>query len=166
MAGKNKSVERLQHDLQLEENLDQHKRGWVIQKVGWTILYLGLILAAIGVFGTGPLSYKTQVINGNSVEYERFMRYEGESEMTFHVKDVKDSIALEIPQQYLEYIDVLSITPLPDRNRTVDGVTTYYFPAGGAADIHCNLMAKKFGNISATIKVNATPFTIAHKIYP
>lgn len=152
--------------MQLDESLDQHKQGYVIQKIGWAILYLGLILAVAGVFGTGPLSYRTQSQNGNSIEYERYLRYEAEAEMMFKLNDVKDSITLEIPQEYMEYVDLKSITPLPERNRTVNGVTTYYFPAGGTANIHCNLMARKTGSIKATIKLNTTPFTIAHQIYP
>lgn len=166
MAHNKQSLERVRHDLQMDENLEQHKKGWMIQKIGWGILYVGLILAVAGIFGTGPLSYQTQSQNGNSVQYERFLRYEAEADMTFKLKDVQDSITLEIPQQYLQYIDVQSITPLPDRNSTVNGVTTYFFHAGGTADIHCKLMAKKSGRVTATIKVNATPFTIAHQIYP
>ena len=160
------SLETVRHNLQLNENLGQHKQGWIIQKIGWAILFLGLILALAGVFGTGPVSYKTKFQDGTSVKYERFLRYEGEAEMTFNINDAKDSITLEIPQQYLEYIDVASITPLPLGNRTVNGVTTYYFNAMGMASIHCNLMAKKTGNITAVIKANKTPFTIAHQIYP
>jgi hypothetical protein len=166
MPENKQALEVVRHKLQLDEKLKQHKQGWVMQKIGWAILYLGLILALVGVFGTGPLSYKTQSQNGHSVEYERFLRYEGEAEVTFNIQDAKDSIALEIPQQYLEFIDVQSITPLPFGNRTVNGVTTYYFHASGAASIHCNVMAKKPGSITAIIKANKTPFTIAHQIYP
>lgn len=166
MTERKQSPETVRHNLQLEEHLEHHKRGWTIQKIGWVILYLGLILALAGIFGTGPLSYRTEARNGASVKYEHFMRYEGEAEMTFNIQDAKDSITLEIPQQYMEYIDVKSMTPLPLRNKTVNYVTTYYFNALGTASIHCNLMAKKTGSVSATIKVNETPFTIVHQIYP
>jgi hypothetical protein len=166
MPGNKQPLERVKHNLELEENLEQHKKGWIIQKIGWSILFLGLILALAGIFGSGPISYKTQSQNGNSVQYERFLRYEGEAEMKFNIQNIKDSILLEIPQQYLEYIDLKSITPVPDANRTINGITTYYFPAMGTANIHCHLMAKKTGSITATIKVNQTPFTIAHQIYP
>jgi hypothetical protein len=166
MAENKDSVEIVRHNLQLHENLDQHKQGWMIQKIGWTILYLGLILALAGVFGAGPVSYKTKSQNGISVKYERFLRYESESEITFNVQDAKDSITLEIPQQYMAYIDLQSITPLPHSNRTVDDVTTYYFHALHTANIHCIIMAKKTGSITATLTVNKTPFTIAHQIYP
>jgi hypothetical protein len=166
MPGNKQSVENVRHDLQLDENLEQQKKGWIIQKVGWAVLYLGLILAILGLFGSGPLSYKTQSKNGNSIKYERFMRYEGEAEMTFGITDVKDTITLQIPQQYMEYIDVRAISPLPLGNQIVDGETIYYFRGRGTASIHCNLMAKKPGSITSTIIVNQTPFTIAHQIYP
>jgi hypothetical protein len=166
MAVNKQSVETVRHNLELDENLKQHKQGWIIQKIGWGILYLGLILALAGVFGSGPLSFRTIAQNGTSVNYERFLRYESEAEMTFNIDDAKDSITLEIPQQYMEYIDLTSITPVPHSNRTVNDVTTYYFHALRTAKIHCHLMAKKTGSITATIIVNKIPFTIAHQIYP
>jgi hypothetical protein len=166
MAAGEQSMDRVRHNLELDEQPEQHKKGYIAQKVGWGVLYIGLILALAGVFGSGPVSYKTQAQNGSSVKYERFLRYEGEAEMTFTVQDAKDNITLEIPQRYMEYIDLKSITPLPHDNRTVNDVTTYYFNALGTTSIHCNLMAKKTGSITATIKVNQTPFTIAHQIYP
>jgi hypothetical protein len=166
MAVNKQSLEAVRHNLQLDESLGQHKQGWIIQKIGWAILYLGLILALAGFFGSGPLSYQIQSKNGSSVKYERYLRYEAESEITFNIPDAKDSITLEMPQQYMEYIDVQSITPLPHGNKTVNGVTTYYFHASGIASIHCNLIARKAGSITAVIKVNKTPFSIAHQIYP
>jgi hypothetical protein len=166
MARNKQSIENVRHNLQLDENLEQHKKGWLIQKIGWAILYAGLVLAILGLFGSGPLSYKTQSANGNSIKYERFLRYEGEAEMTFDISEAKDSITLQIPQQYMEYIHVQSISPLPLGNQTIDGQTTYFFRGQGAASIHCTLMAKKPGSVTSTIVVNKTPFTIAHQIYP
>lgn len=166
MPSKKDPIEHVRHSLQLDENLDQHKKGWVAQKIGWAVLYAGLLLAILGVFGTGPLSYKTQSANGNSIKYERFLRYEGEAEMTFDVTSAKDTITLQIPQQYMEYIQVQAISPIPLGNQTIDGQTTYYFRGQGTASIHCNLMAKKPGSVTSTIVVNKIPFTIAHQIYP
>jgi hypothetical protein len=166
MPESKRSVEVVHHNLQLDENIKQHKQGWSIQKIGWAVLYLGLVLALLGLFGTGPLSHRTISQNGHSVKYERFLRYEGEAEMTFGINAAKDTIRLEIPQEYLEYVDVKSLTPLPLGNITINGVTTYFFYALGSASIHCNLMAKKPGSITATIKVNQTSFTINHQIYP
>lgn len=166
MSESKKSVETVHHNLQLDENIKQHKQGWSIQKIGWAILYIGLVLALLGVFGSGPLSYRTISQNGHSVKFERFLRYEGETEMTFYVNEAKDTIRLEIPQEYMEYIDVRSLTPLPLGNTTTNGITTYFFNAFGTASIHCNLMAKKTGSVASTIKVNQTSFKIAHQIYP
>lgn len=166
MSKSKNSLEIVHHNLQLEENIEQHKQGWRIQKIGWVILYLGLVLALLGFFGTGVLSYRTITENGYSVEYEHFLRYEGEAEMTIHINAAKDTIRLEIPQEYLEYIDVQSLTPLPSGNTTINGTTTYFFNALEKANIHCILMAKKTGSITSTIKVNQTPFAINHQIYP
>lgn len=166
MPANSQSIEKVQHSLQLDENLGQHKKGWVIQKIGWAVLYAGLILAILGVFGSGPLSYKTQTVNGNIIKYERFLRYEGEAEMTFQIAEAKDTITLQIPQQYMEYVHVRSISPLPLGNQTIDGQTTFFFRGRGTTSIHCNMMAKKSGSVTSTLVVDKTPFTIAHQIYP
>lgn len=166
MPASKRSIENVRHTLQLDENPDQHKKGWVIQKIGWAVLYAGLIMALLGIFGTGPVSYRTQTANGISIKYERFLRYEGEAEMTFDITEARDTITLQMPQRYMEYIHVQSISPLPLGNKTIDGQTTYYFRGQGAVRIHCVLMAKKSGSITSTIVVNKTPFTIAHQIYP
>ncbi len=166
MPGNKQTLEHVKHNLQLDENLHQHKKGWVIQKIGWAVLYTGLLLALLGLFGTGPVSYKTQSRNGNSVKYERFLRYESEAELTFDVTGAKDTIALQIPQGYMEYVHVQSISPLPLGNQTIDGQTIYYFSGQGTASIQCGLMAKKAGSVTSTIVVNKTPFTITHQIYP
>ncbi|OQP62250.1 hypothetical protein [Niastella populi] len=166
MPASKQTIENVRHNLQLDENLHQHKKGWIIQKTGWAVLYAGLILAALGLFGTGVMSYRTQARNGNSIKYERFLRYESEAEMTFDIAEVEDTITLQIPQYYMEYIHLQSITPLPLGNQTIDGQTTYFFKGRGTASIHCGLMAKKAGSVTSTIVVNKTPFTITHQIYP
>ncbi|HEY8897649.1 MAG TPA: hypothetical protein VIM79_22640 [Niastella sp.] len=166
MSKSKKPLEIVHHNLELDEDIEQHKKGWRVQKIGWAILYLGLILALLGFFGSGPFSYRTISANGNSVDYERFLRYEGEAEMTFHVNAAKDTIRLEIPQEYLEYINLQSITPLPSASTTVNGTTTYFFNALGTASIHCNLMAKKSGSVTSVLKLNQTSFKINHQIYP
>ncbi len=166
MPAKKQTIENVRHNLQLDENLHQHKKGWIIQKIGWAVLYAGLILAALGLFGTGVMSYKTQARNGNSIKYERFLRYESEAELTVEVTGAKDTITLQIPQHYMQYVHVQSINPLPLENKTIDGQTIYYFNSRGTAIIHCGLMAKKAGSVTSTIVVNKTPFTITHQIYP
>jgi hypothetical protein len=155
-----------EHELILDEDLKLQRRGWRIQFVAWMIMSLTLIFAMLGLFGTGPLSTTELMISGDTARYERFMRYESEARLSFHVRNVHDTLRVSFPQQYREYVDVKAIDPTPDRNSVSDGVITYYFPANGEVTIHCTLMAVKPGNVSAVFEVNNHRFRIHHLIYP
>jgi len=166
MGGQHSNIEMIPHDLELEENIALHQKGWIIQRVGWTILYAILLLALLGLFGTGLLSFRHEQVNGHEVSYEYFLRFESEADMTFQFHDIRDTIRLTVPQSYREYIDISSISPLPARSLLVDGQVIYFFPATHNGKIQCTIMARKAGTIRATLLVNESPITITHLIYP
>lgn len=160
------TIEPIRHSLELNENIPLHKTGWLIQKIGWGILYTALVLALLGLFGTGPLSHQQKQAGSHVVRYERFMRFESEEELTIQCNQVKDTITLTIPQRYIEYVDIVAIHPLPSRSIITHGQVMHYFPASGNGNIHCTLMAKKTGSITTTIMINNSPVTLSHLIYP
>jgi hypothetical protein len=152
--------------LVLDEDLPLHKAGWKVQKVGWIVALLFLVLAALGLFGTGPVSDRVLHNGADSVEFERFLRYESEAEIIFTVNNVKDTLTISIPENYFSYVNVDAITPLPARNSVDNNVVTYYFPVKGHAKIYCSIMAKKSGKVSENFTVNNRAFNISHLIYP
>lgn len=166
MGKKVQDIELIKHDLELDEDIPLHRTGWIIQRIGWGVLYTGLILAMLGLFGTGLLSQRKQEINGNELSYERFLRFEAEAQLTFKISDARDSIILIVPQRYTEHIDITAINPLPAKSVITNGQVVYSFPASGHGEIHCTLMAKKPGRITETIIANNSAFTLSHLIYP
>ena len=152
--------------LVLDEDLPLHNTGWKVQKIGWTIALLFLIMAALGLFGTGPFSHKILYSGTDTVEFERFLRYESETEVIFTVNNIKDTLTLSIPEKYFAYVNVTTITPLPARNIVNNNVVTYYFPVKGDVKIYCTIMAKKSGKVSENFTVNNRTYIISHLIYP
>lgn len=152
--------------LVLDEDLPLHSTGWKVQKIGWTIALLLLIMAALGLFGTGPVSRRILYSGTDAVEFERFLRYESEDEIVFTANNIKDTLTLSIPESYFAYINVTAITPLPSRNVVNNDVVTYYFPAKGNAKIYCTIMAKKSGKVSENFTINNRSYIISHLIYP
>jgi hypothetical protein len=57
-----------------ESELAFHQREWRLQRIGWGLLALFLLLALGGLFGDGPLSHSRDASAAGSVEYERFVR--------------------------------------------------------------------------------------------
>ena len=152
--------------LVLDEDLPLHNTGWKIQRIGWTIALLFLIMAALGLFGTGPVSRKILSNGTDSVEFERFLRYESEAEIIFTANNIRDTLTLSIPEKYFSYVNITAISPLPSRNVVNNDVVTYYFPAKGDAKIYCTIMAKKSGKISENFTINNRSYIISHLIYP
>ncbi|HTF28246.1 MAG TPA: hypothetical protein VK625_05335 [Flavitalea sp.] len=152
--------------LVLDDDLPLHNTGWKVQKIGWIIALLFLVMAALGLFGTGPASHQVSHNGADVVEFERFLRYESEAEIIFTASNVKDTLTLSIPENYFAYVNVNAITPLPARNSVHNNVVTYYFPVNGDAKIFCTIMAKKSGKVSENFMVNNRPFIISHLIYP
>src|SRR5688572_7914845 len=101
MSGKKHSVEVVNHELQLEEELPMHERSWVIQRVGWVLIILFVLAAAAGLFGDGILSKKKSTSGNATAEYERFARYESETKIL--LQSPNESInTLSLSQKYVE----------------------------------------------------------------
>lgn len=159
-------MEELQHSLELDDDISLHKKGWTAQYIGWGIFYLTLILAMFGLFGNGPFSHVTKTGSSGIAEYERFLRFESESEVIFRLKNTTDTTYLTIPQSYFAYIDVLRISPLPLRSETRRDSFVYSFVTNGDVNIYVTMMAKKAGYYKGNITAGENTFPISHLIYP
>src|SRR5678810_1484903 len=60
----------------IADEISLHRKGWIIQRIGWCIMFAFLTAALLGLFGEGPLSNKKLQAGNISIEYERFCRYE------------------------------------------------------------------------------------------
>jgi hypothetical protein len=165
MRKKDEVIEKVDHDLQLDEELKLHRRGWVIQRVGWVIMFLIIIMAALGAFGEGILSEK-KVKQGNiNIEYQKFFRYE--TEMKILLESPQHISSLSFPQEYLKEFRMLRIEPEPDNNSTINSEVVYNFLPSNNRIVTVYLIPKNYGSIKGYIKVNGGATTeLNHFIYP
>lgn len=65
-------------DLQISEDMEFQRRSWIVQRTGWAIFALVILLAALGVSGDGMLSSARagQEDGGLWLEFPRFGRFE------------------------------------------------------------------------------------------
>lgn len=159
-------MENMKYSLELEDDIGLHKKGWLIQAIGWSIFFIILLLAVAGLFGTGPLSYTTISQNSDQIEYERFLRFESESEMVIRLNGLSDTVHIKVPTAYDDYIDIVRITPLPFKNEIIAGNTVYSFLARKNATVHVTIMAKKSGYFKGEIIADDSKFQLVHLIYP
>ena len=69
MEKRKHTVEVIKTDLEINEELDLHEKGWKFQRIGWIFIFLLVALSAFGFFGDGlvfrPIQQLFDFIDGN-----------------------------------------------------------------------------------------------------
>ena len=167
MEKPDRDIEVVRTSLQIDEQLDAHRRGWVAQRYGFAFIYLLIVLAAIGIFGDGFTSSSRESGNSITVESERFYRFEARMEVKITAPNSAEAeVTVAFPNDYLQQFRIESIQPEPKENRHVNGGVRYTFEGSGDMDIRFYLIPQKVGAISGTVTVNDNKFSLNHFIYP
>ena len=159
-------TERVEHTLEIDEALHLHQTGWSIQRIGWSCFILILVLAMLGIFGNGILSHRKTENAGNMVEYERYGRFGSTTSLHFLASSENGQAVVHIPQEYLQDFELERITPEPDHQSVQNGHYVYSFQADEPVHILLRGMPKKRGAIETVVRINNTPFTLSHFIFP
>jgi hypothetical protein len=103
-------------DLEISQDLAMQRRIWTLQRIGWGVIALVLLVIMLGLTGRGPFSEATAGQAGSSlqVDYERFARHNAPAQLQIHVgpgvaRNGKACIWLN--QEYLESISIEQISP-------------------------------------------------------
>lgn len=159
----------------LQQNFDEHlqfqRREWLVQRIGWALIAVLLILALAGLFGDGPLSHvRAASKEGGSVEYERYIR---SGSLTTLVLTPAATVApgisrIEITADYLRKFRVEHITPDPSAVRMQGDKFVYEFAATAPeASITFNLAPESLGRHTAEVAIDGgAPLTIRQYTYP
>ncbi len=67
--------------LELDDDMPAHRRGWVVQRIGWAGMLAVVAAGLLGVFGRGPASDAEISAGDVTVRYERFGRARSTSEL-------------------------------------------------------------------------------------
>jgi hypothetical protein len=111
-------------DLEINQDLNVQRRMWKIQRIGWAAMALIVVLGMAGLFGHGPASRASAGDRQGPlwIEYERFGRHQGSSELRLHVHaaDTSQPISIWIGPDYAGHVDIHQIIPSPVRSTLVD----------------------------------------------
>ena len=162
----NEKIERIKTSLQIEEDINLQIKGWIFQRIGWGLMLIFLMLAALGLFGNGILSKRTLAREGVTINYERFFRYDAETEIEIEVLNAQGNINIAMPASFTRSYKVETIIPEPTVQRINNDSTEYVFAAGGKSKITLFVVTRKRGSIQTTIRVNETGFPLKTFIYP
>lgn len=160
------SMEKLKTSLDLEDEIRLHETGWAIQRIGWVIILLLLVAAALGIFGTGMLSQTQVDQTGHTIIFEKFARYEAPMQLTVHAKSKNNNIEIRLPEIYFESIELDKIVPEPHETDLAQGNVVFTFQSKDRSAIKFYLTPEKTGQVKVHIQVNESDFIITHFIYP
>jgi hypothetical protein len=158
-------IEKFEHTLELDERVDLHKKGWVIQRVLWIVYGLFIIVAALGLFGNGPLSKVKKNAGKSFIEFERFARYSNITELKIFAQPVNGSNKVVFPIKYLQDFQVEKIIPQPESQNIKADQLIYVFP-NSPVNIAFEFKPEKVGMIESEIQINQTNIKLSQIIYP
>ena len=162
----NKKIERVKTALQIDDNINLHITGWILQRIGWGLMFIFLVCAALGLFGQGVLSRAQISHAGITIKYERFFRREAKMELEIISTRSMNGLQVVLPPDFTRNFEVEGILPQPAEQKISEGSVVMSFAAQGAGEIAFFLKPRQAGNSTATIKINETDFKISQFIYP
>jgi len=159
--------------LRICEDMAFQRRTWLVERTGWIVLGVILIVALLGYFGGGGPAASTQTASedGNlSMRYERFLRLRTPTQLRVVARSPGRTLRLWIEREYFEAFEVTGVVPPPDRVETAADRYVYEFPLtapGEAATILFHIEPTKAWRVSGRLGVEGgADLAFAQLVYP
>jgi len=156
----------------IDEDLDFQQKMWRIQRAGWVVLALLMLVTVLGLFGGGPLS-SAQALDSSGllqVDYDRFVRMQSPQTLQVSLDEaaVHDQQAsVWVSQAFLDRVRVERIQPQPERVTAQDGGQIYQFSVRGPLQVTYDLQAKGPGVYRVELGLpGAEPAAFTQVVYP
>lgn len=159
------SIQPIDHDTPVEEEIALHRKGWTVQRVGWVLMLVFLVAALLGLFGEGILSRKTIRAGNLELVYERFCRYEHRLEMKLLSAGEHINV-VSLPKSYLEKFKIDKIVPAPSSEVANPGYVSYLFNGNKNDTVSFYMAPLQRGSTGGLIKINNQTVPIQQYIYP
>ena len=163
---KEKTIEKVSYNIELDESLRAHVRSWKLQRVGWVLMLLIVVAALFGLCGGGPLSYRTKTANNDTLQYEYFLRYRGHAQLKLQMQHQTDTTRVGFPMAYWKGFQVEKITPEPFDTQLNNDSIVYFFKGVERGLIQFYVTPENRGTTGCKMTVNNETFPISHFIYP
>lgn len=116
-----------------EESLAYQRKSWRVQRVGWVLMGIFLVLGMLGLFGDGPLTRaRARSAGGFEVRYSRVWRLQTEARVELTaVPDSAGQVIVSLQESLLSRADIRSVSPKPRQIEAVPGGQRIVFDARG-----------------------------------
>jgi hypothetical protein len=156
----------------VRESMKVQRRLWLVERVGFWILLLTVLLTLMGLFSNGLLSNATAGPVGDVVQikYERFMRSGTTATLVVDLRGPPNASRwITITGEMLEGAILESIQPQPLSSATSDrsGVAFHVTPdQNGDTRLYISLRVEGVGLYRSHIGVDGTSISLWQFIYP
>jgi len=148
--------------LELEEHVGFQHRDWLAQRIAWVLMVLFVGAAAVGLFGSGPLSRARADVPGlMTLEYDRFGRLETTEALKVRLEPAATrggTVRLWVTREFLESARVESVVPPPTRVELADGRLVYVFDVdepGVPMNVTFNVQPEEIGRSEARLGLDS-----------
>lgn len=162
-------------DLEISQDMEFQRRSWTVERVGWVLMLLFVVAAALGLFGGGgPFSDITtgSETDDLQIQHPRFAREGRPMSLSIQAQPAEGqgSLRLHFDEAYIAYFQMDQIMPVPSQVEAGGGQIIYVFALANAGDritIMFDMTPEYSGLVSGQIGIEGSPaFTINHFIYP
>lgn len=168
---RNRDDEYINRSYPVQEDMPLQVKMWAVERVGWYLLCLLILLSLAGLFGSGPLS-KTDKASANgtlSAQYEVFERNGASSEMAIKAKADKDGkVWLVIDGDLLDTFTIEGIQPEPITTESYNkGLRLELEPdSNGWATAYLAIRPYGFGRSHSMVRSGDEVVELRQFIYP
>jgi hypothetical protein len=120
--------------LEIEEDMAFQRRNWLAERIGWAIMALVLVAAALGAFAVGPLSWTTARDAAGTlvVEYERMQRQSAPATVKVRIAPqavTAEGVTIEVDEAFADAFKITEIRPQPAQSMAVANGMRFRFDA-------------------------------------
>lgn len=143
-------------DYPVAEDMAFQRLSWIIERSGWAVMVVLVIVALAGAFSSGFISGATtsDPSGALTVEYERFHRTGASDVMQITAAPLSgDGILLHLDAGFLRRFTIESVTPEPREWRGDEDGAAMVFPApeGRSLTVHLALRPERAGRATSRI---------------
>jgi hypothetical protein len=128
------------------------RRNWQVQRAGWLLMTLVVLLGLAGLFGQGRLARREAAGQGLTLRYQRVVRLLATQSLDFAL-DARQSgeVALELDSGFVSRTEIERIIPAPREILVSPEGQRLSFPAAGPGSVAVRLLfvPKKLGRLRA-----------------
>ena len=151
------------------EDMSYHRRNWAVQRAGWVLMALLVLLGLLGVLGGGPLARTEREAGGFSIRYDRVVRLSAPTTWELRLPAGGEArVGLTLEESLLARIEIDGWYPAPDRvTATSQGQRLEFLTHDtGTATIRFQFTPTRLGRIRTEVRGGTNTISLSMLVLP